>query len=395
MYVADLMSRNFVSCKQEDDPSMLEMVHVIHRSIEFSREKYEEMKNETNMDDCLSKIIHFYKNGWPDKKNNLSGEIVHFLSLKSDLTVQDNFVFFEEKLVVPRSIRGYLLKVAHETHLGFEKIKDQLCSRFYWPGIKSDLKNMVSACPVCQTFQRSKIRDSLLPHSIPDIPFMKVGVDFAEHGHKNYFVLVDYYSRWLEMFEVQDKTAETAILCLKEIFSRFVIPRTVVTDNVPFNSFAFKSFAKDWNFEINFISPHYSQSNGLVEKAVGITKLMLKKCNQERGDMSLYLLNYRNSPVAGLKFSPAQLLQCKQLRTQFPTDSNDLKPAVPPLDILKLMNKQKEKQSSHYNTTAKVKESSFDTGEKVLVQDVFSKKWEPAIIVTACDFPRSYKWLNC
>jgi len=36
---------------------------------------------------------------------------------------------------------------------------------------------------------------------------------------------------------------------------------------------------------------------------------------KERGDLSLYLMNYRNTPVAGLNYSAAQMLQSRHLRT--------------------------------------------------------------------------------
>ena len=47
---------------------------------------------------------------------------------------------------------------------------------------------------------------------------------------------------------------------------------------MPFNSYEFKNFASVWEFEIVNSSLHYSKSNGLAEKAVGIAKSILKKC---------------------------------------------------------------------------------------------------------------------
>uniref|UniRef100_A0A8D8QR86 RNA-directed DNA polymerase n=1 Tax=Cacopsylla melanoneura TaxID=428564 RepID=A0A8D8QR86_9HEMI len=347
------------------------------------------MKYQTNTDEVMAKLIDFYTNGWPGNTNNLSGEIAHFVPMRSSISVQDGLVFYEEKLIVPKSMRGYLLKLAHETHLGYDKIKDQLCNRFYWPGIKSDLINMIRSCLVCQTFQRSNMKDPLMSHSIPTIPFMKLGIDFAEFNSIDYLVIIDYYSRWIEVFKVKNKTVETVISCLKQVFCRFGIPQTVVADNVPFNSYSFKSFAKDWGFDVHHISPHHSQSNGLVEKAVGIVKSMLKKCENEKSDLSLYLLNYRNSPVAGLSFSPAQLLMSKSLRTKFPTNSESLKPRVAS-GMASLMEEEKNKQCEYFNKRAKNKELTFNVGEKVLVQNVFNKRWELGVIVSVCDLPRSY-----
>ncbi|CAI6372347.1 unnamed protein product [Macrosiphum euphorbiae] len=93
----------------------------------------------------------------------------------------------------------------------------------------------------------------------------------------------------------------------------------IIADNMPFGSREFLKFANDWEFEVNTASPHYPQSNGLAEKGVGIAKKILQKCKEEGHDIDLYLLNYRNSNVANLDFSPAQLLMNRKLRSKLPT----------------------------------------------------------------------------
>lgn len=112
----------------------------------------------------------------------------------------------------------------------------------------------------------------------------------------------------------------TIIETLKPIFGKFGIPQTVIADNNPFNSTEFKDFANKWSFDLITSSSNHSQSNELAEKRVGIAKLMLKKCQDSKGDLNLCLLDNRNSWVAGLKVSPAQLKMNRVLRTQLPVD---------------------------------------------------------------------------
>ncbi|GFV05292.1 uncharacterized protein K02A2.6 [Trichonephila clavipes] len=64
----------------------------------------------------------------------------------------------------------------------------------------------------------------------------------------------------------------------------FGVPNIVVSDNIPFNSYIYKNFANDWDFDYAFISPHYSPRNGMVEKAVGISKSIMKKAREDRRD---------------------------------------------------------------------------------------------------------------
>jgi len=51
----------------------------------------------------------------------------------------------------------------------------------------------------------------MLSHTIPDIPFYKIAIDIAEFGGKSYLVIVDYYSRWIEILNLYNKTSDLVI----------------------------------------------------------------------------------------------------------------------------------------------------------------------------------------
>lgn len=95
------------------------------------------------------------------------------------------------------------------------------------------------------------------------------------------------------------------------MFSTHGIPKTVVSDNVPFCGYSFAKFANEWSFEIITSSPHYPKSNGLAGKAVGIAKNIFKKTGEEGVDIRAALLEYRNTPISGLNVSPAEMLMSR------------------------------------------------------------------------------------
>lgn len=117
----------------------------------------------------------------------------------------------------------------------------------------------------------------MLSHKIPEIPFYKIAIDIAEFGGKSYLVVVDYYSRWIEVLKLYNKTSDAVIEALKELFSRLGVPKQLLADNMPFSSYKFIEFSNEWNFQVVTSSPHYPQSNGLAERRVAIAKDMLKK----------------------------------------------------------------------------------------------------------------------
>lgn len=55
-------------------------------------------------------------------------------------------------------------------------------------------------------------------------------------------VAVDSHSKWIEAVPMQHATAESTITALREMFNRFGIPRTIVTDNG--TQFTSETFAK-------------------------------------------------------------------------------------------------------------------------------------------------------
>ena len=247
----------------------------------------------------------------------------------------------------------------------------------------------MSSCKVCTRFQRSRTREPLLNHDIPDIPFYKVGADIAYFAGKNYLVVVDYYSRWIEVLELLNKTSAEIINKMRNIFSRFGIPALLIADNNPFNSYEFSSFLKEWNITLYTSSPHHHQSNGLAEKAVGTVKKMLKKSAETNQNFELYMLNYRNAPVAGFEYSPSQLLMNRTLRSKLPIPIKKLKHEIVSSNIMYKMQKSKKSQENYYNKKCS-KLLEFIGGEKVWLQNIVSHLWEPAIIVKKLNDPRSY-----
>lgn len=115
---------------------------------------------------------------------------------------------------------------------------------------------------------------------------------------------MDYYSRWLEIIEIQHKDTGTII----SKFTKFGISKEIIIDNIPFGSEEFSKFAKKWEIDVTTSSPHYPQSNGSAKKGVGIAKKMLQTCRDNDQVIELYLLNYSNAKVANLDFTLAQLL---------------------------------------------------------------------------------------
>ena len=84
---------------------------------------------------------------------------------------------------------------------------------------------------------------------------------------------------------------------MKKIFSRHSIPKELFTDGGPqFVAKEFKKFTKDWDFVHDSSSPHFPQSNGMVECTVQAIKKTLKKAHEVNEDVYLALLALNSTP---------------------------------------------------------------------------------------------------
>ena len=138
-------------------------------------------------------------------------------------------------------------------------------------------------------------------------------------------LVVDYYSRFVEVVGLKTMEATEIIQALKSIFARFGIPEMLVSDNGPqYVATQFMSFAEKYGFIHVTSLPKYPQSNGAAERAVQTVKRLMAKST----DFHLALLAYRSSPLDN-GYSPAELLMGRKLRSTIPTLPQVLKPETP------------------------------------------------------------------
>lgn len=384
MYVADYLSRNHLETgNSEEDRSFTQSV----MSLKVSSRREEELRIATQMDDSFKKVVGFCLSGWPSDKSKVPVDIRCYFKMRNDLLVQNGILFYEDRIMVPLSMRQHVVRLLHESHMGIVKSRNRAREIFYWPSMNDDIENAVRNCSKCNIYAKSMTKEPLIPHDVPHLPFEKVACDILEFKGGNFLALMDYYSKWIEVKRLKNKGSKEVIRAWMKIFSVLGIPREVIADNVPFGSFECREFAKEWDFKITTRSPNYPKSNGLAEKSVQIVKNMMKR---SKGDEDLFvaLLEYRNTPTKGLSLSPSQLLFNRRVRTKLPVSDELLKPKIGE-GIQDCLIAKSLSNKKYYDRTAKER-AGFEKGQKVFVQNHATKQWKPAIVLSKCDTPRSY-----
>lgn len=281
-----------------------------------------------------------------------------------------------------------MLKLIHDGHLGIDRCKRRAREVLFWPGITKDIESYIKKCKVCQENANKPSREPMIPVSIPNLPWNKIGTDLFEYGKKSYLILVDYFSGFVEVSHLRDTTAYSVVLAMKENFARYGIPDKVISDNGPqFSCQKFKKFAHEWGFIHITSSPYYAQSNGKSERAVQTVKKMLKKSIDSKTDFHLNLLSYRNTPRENLD-SPARLMMGRRLNCRLPVHPDLLKQNN---DCNKqhqnLQDKQK-KSKLYYDQHSKAL-PELNVGDDVIMCENNNKRIRGTIVGKA-PTPRSY-----
>ncbi len=388
MFMADTLSRAYLKDPVYDDPELKYVVHSLSKHLPMSKEKKDTFQNETSNDPDLSLLKQFFHNGWPDSKNKCPPNVRLYYNLRDKITVEENLVFLDDKLIVPTSLRNFMLGLIHESHLGIEKCKARAREVAYWPGMSNQIHEHVLKCKVCEKFRSSNVKQPMLSHPTPDRPWQKLAADIFQFGPYDYLVVTDYYSRWIEFFTLSGKTANDVIIKLKPLFARFGIPETFISDNMPFSSVEFLKFAHDYDFEVVTSSPLYPRSNGLAEKSVSVAKSMLRKSYESACDVYVSLMEYRNTPLKDVGVSPAQLMLNRRIKTKIPTNTNMLAPKNFDVDIKDKLNAKIVQSKQYYDKNCKVRSSNFQVNDPVMIQK--GNVWEPGRIRQIYKTPRSY-----
>ena len=242
--------------------------------------------------------------------------------------------------------------------------------------MNSDIKEAVAKCDVCAEYQASNPQQPLQTHKIPDRPWSRLAADLFTLHSKDYIVLVDYYSDFVEVSPLKQTTSSAIIKFMRVQFSRYGIPDILVSDNGPqFASREFAEFAKQWEFQHVTSSPYHPKSNGKAESAVKAVKSLFKKALKDDKDPWLSLLSYRNTPTAEIQSSPVQRLMSRRTKTLVPIATNLLYPEVPE-GVPDKIQQKRQKAKSYHDRNVKVL-PDLDIGQEVRIAPLHrGKSWE-------------------
>lgn len=332
----------------------------------------------TNEDPVLRRVIEMINKGkWSEMDD---GRLKSYYSKKDEITYERNILMWGYRVIIPEKLRSRILRELHTAHLGISKTKSLARSYLYWPNIDKDIENMIVSCVSCLNQRSNPPQVKLTSWESAGEPWKRVHADFMHLKGKTFLIIIDSFSKYPVVYVMKTLSAEETGDKLRECFSIFGIPHTLVTDNgSQLVSKQLQEFYQKNGIK-HITSPvGHQQSNGQAENAVKTFKAKLKTALNDRENKQLklstlicrFLFNYRNAEHSTTKESPAKLLFGRTLRNRF--ELLKTQPAITKETTIGNRRNQNKRQER----------KTFHPGSLVMARDYRDgvSSWTPAIII--------------
>ena len=386
LYTADTLSRaplHTVDHNLEEKAELFALSTV--QGLPASPQRLQKYKTAQEEDPVCCQIANFCQSEWPDKEQ-LNPSLLPYWKERSSISRKDKLLLYNQRILVPQSLRSETLQKIHTGHQGTARCRLLTKISVWWPGISSEIAQMVDNCSICAK-EASHRREPLISTPTPDYPWQLLGSDLFELQGNHYLLVADYYSRYLEVIKLSSTTSSAVIQAMQAMFARFGIPEYLRSDNGPqYSSEEFKNFTNQFGFLHNTSSPRYPQSNGFAERMVQTAKKLIRRSPNHQ----LALLSYRSTPLSWCNLSPAQLLMGRSLRSTVPQSDHHL---IPTWDYLsnfrKTEAKYRKEQKRNYDNRYKTRElPTLPNDTQVWIRS--GERTEKGQVVAKEETPRSY-----
>jgi hypothetical protein len=367
---ADALSR-LPACNVEtsnEDPSIFHFSLIDELPV-----KAEEIATATRNDPLLSRAYEYTMSGWPQ---DFDEELKPYANRRDELSCECGILLWGLRVCVPVSLHKRVLSELHDQHQGITRMKSLARGYFWWAKLDADIEQVAKECNICASVKNRPAPAPLYPWKWATRRFERVHLDFATKDGKNFLVLKDAFSKWIDVIIMNNITSASLIEVLRPIFAANGFPELLVTDNGPaFIAADFERFCKLNGIAHKLTPPYHPASNGAAERSVQILKQALATSKDSgltlQHRVANFLLVYRNTPHATTGRTPSELFLKCQPRIRLSL----MKPSLSKV----VERKQAKSKEAH---DGKIGLREFFPGNMVMVQNFRGKeKWVQGEVV--------------
>ena len=205
MYIADTLSRAYIPGNSSVHAVTFADIDMTE-GLSVSPRRLQELRDATASDCVLQKHIQVTRGGWPSQKSDADLDVRAYYNVRHELIMQNGLVFKDNRIVVPTSVRKYIIATVHRSHQGIQGCIRRAKDAVYLPLMNQEITDYINQCSVCNTYRPEPCNEPLMPHAVPDRPWAKVGADLFELQGQHYLILVDYYYNCFELARLGSNT---------------------------------------------------------------------------------------------------------------------------------------------------------------------------------------------
>ncbi|KII64390.1 Transposon Ty3-G Gag-Pol polyprotein [Thelohanellus kitauei] len=268
--LADFLSRcpaqEYTDPAYVDNTSSIGRILLVQQDAKLNKNL---LKKHSIDDRTTQKIKHYLRFGWPNK-GVLEHDFHPYYEKRIDISIEEEVLICQDRIIVPETLKGDILKYFHTGHPGITEMKSLSQYYVWWPSMNKDIEDYVNKCYQCQSLRKNVVESPLYSWNIMESSWTRIHVDLAGPIDNNYWlVIVDAHSKWAEVYTIKQITADNIINGMRDCFSRFRIPKVVVTDNgSQFISHTFSEFLSRNGVKHIKSSPYHPKTNGQVERTI-------------------------------------------------------------------------------------------------------------------------------
>ena len=143
------MSR--LPCNEPSQPLEQRIFHVT--TVDDLPISSKEIREATQSDPTLSRVLDYTLNGWPDKSSDENLKPYYYRRV--ELSIENGCILWGARVVIPPRFREQLPNELHLEHQGITRTKAFARSYLWWPKLDSDIESLISSCLVARLYNQN------------------------------------------------------------------------------------------------------------------------------------------------------------------------------------------------------------------------------------------------
>ena len=161
-------------------------------SIKVAPERLAQLQKSSTQDFALETLKNTFLTRWLEKREQCPVQIRDYWNCREEISLYNGILFKSQKVIVPKAMRPEMLLRIHSSRQEIASCPRKAKDMVSWPGMNSEIKAIVERC------------------NLMKFPTGHEANLFTGRG-KNYITLVDYFSDFVEVDELEDTTSHAVL----------------------------------------------------------------------------------------------------------------------------------------------------------------------------------------